>query len=105
MINNKHLYNQALAVYESKQAKANEREFINERKLLQNEEYSFITYELKATIIDLEKALYFGKADQIDELAQKKQSLEKQKRELLEKLTKKARGKSLNVKFVVIRET
>lgn len=90
MINNKHLYNQALAVYESKQAKANEREFINERKLLQNEEYSFITYELKATIIDLEKALYFGKADQIDELAQKKQNLEKQKRELLEKLTKKS---------------
>ena len=88
MIKNKHLYNQTLATFESKQAKVNEREFIKEQKLLQNQEYSNVAYELKSTIIDLEKAMYFGKTEQVQKLAEKKESLEKKKSELLKKLTK-----------------
>ncbi len=88
MIKNKHLYNQALATFETKQAKVSEREFIKEQKLLQNQEYSKVTYELKSTIIDLEKAMYFGKTEQVQKLAEKKESLEKKKIELLKKLVK-----------------
>lgn len=86
MIKNKYLLNQTLQYYSSIQSKISQEKFLREESLLQNEEYSKVSFELKGVIFDLEKAIYQNDEKLAKELSTKKKDLQKRKNEILKSL-------------------